>query len=90
MINTGGNKDELLRQLQEKENIIRQLEEVNLSLKHTNDDLNTEVRNLKSRIELLNDEVIGVKKVYMCGGGGEGDISLLQRLLSVQLVTRSH
>ena len=37
--------------------MIRQLEEVNLSLKHTNDDLNNEVRNLKSKVELLNDEV---------------------------------
>ena len=46
-----------MRQLQEKEDVIRQLEEVNLSLKHTNDDLNNEVRNLKSRVELLNDEV---------------------------------
>lgn len=45
------NKDELLRQLQQKEDIIRHLEEVNLSLKHTNDELNTELRTLKTSLE---------------------------------------
>lgn len=45
------NKDELLRQLQQKEDIIRHLEEVNLSLKHTNDELNTELRTIKSTLE---------------------------------------
>ena len=45
------NKDELLRQLQQKEDIIRHLEEVNLSLKHTNDELNTELRTIKTTLE---------------------------------------
>ncbi|XP_019856658.1 PREDICTED: EH domain-binding protein 1-like protein 1 isoform X2 [Amphimedon queenslandica] len=50
-VNEKHNKEELLRQLQQKEDIIRHLEEVNQSLKITNDELNTEVRTLKTGLE---------------------------------------
>lgn len=50
-VNDKHNKEELLRQLQQKEDIIRHLEEVNQSLKITNDELNTEVRTLKTGLE---------------------------------------
>ena len=50
-VNDKHNKDELLRQLQQKEDIIRHLEEVNQSLKITNDELNTEVRTLKTGLD---------------------------------------
>lgn len=59
------NKDELLRQLQQKEDIIRHLEEVNLSLKHTNDELNTELRTIKSTLEQSQSKVRSCDMINM-------------------------
>jgi predicted component of type VI protein secretion system len=52
LLNERQNKEELLQKLQEKEDIIRHLQEVNQSLKHTNDELNTEIRTIKTTLEV--------------------------------------
>lgn len=59
---TSGNKEELLRQLQDKEDVVRQLEEVNMSLKHTNDDLNDEVRTLRASLQQANEELQSLRE----------------------------
>ena len=56
-----------LQEMEEKEEKLRHLEEVNMSLKQTNDDLNEEVAELKRQIGDFQ------AKVRRSGGrGGEG------------------
>ena len=54
-----------LEQFEEKEKRVQHLEEVNISLKQTNDDLNEELAELRKQLGELR------QKVCVDGGGGE-------------------
>lgn len=55
-----------MEQLEEKEERIRHLEAVNITLKQTNDDLNEEVTELRRQLTEQADKVLRVKCEELC------------------------